>query len=289
MIVLLGEGYTREQFLEVRKMRIGASDIGAIAGLNPFRTPLDVWAEKTGRVAGVEENKRMKFGRLVEPVVAELFNDKLGVSTYKVDEVWQHDNHDWAIATPDYAIDGTDELVEIKTTTINGAKHWSEDKAPDSYALQLQWQLEIGGISGGYLCGLLAGDAENLCTPRIERSTDIGQQLLELGGKFMDLIRTDTPPGAKAGDDKLIERLFARTEVEITLPDNAKALFDRHDELNDLIKRSNNELSQIKSELMMMLGTAKGGMCGERRAFFTPYKRKAFMSPEVDKLIFKVK
>lgn len=30
---------------------LGASDLGAILGLDPFRTPLDVWASKTGRLA----------------------------------------------------------------------------------------------------------------------------------------------------------------------------------------------------------------------------------------------
>lgn len=35
---------------------LGASDIGAILGLDPMRTPLDVWAEKTGRIPRAESD-----------------------------------------------------------------------------------------------------------------------------------------------------------------------------------------------------------------------------------------
>lgn len=35
---------------------LGASDIGAILGLDPMRTPLDVWSEKTGRIPRAESD-----------------------------------------------------------------------------------------------------------------------------------------------------------------------------------------------------------------------------------------
>lgn len=43
-----------QDFSANRTKYIGGSDIGAILGLSKFRTPLEVWMEKTGR-----ETKRL--------------------------------------------------------------------------------------------------------------------------------------------------------------------------------------------------------------------------------------
>lgn len=295
MIKLLADGYTREQFLEVRKNRIGGSDIAAIAGLNSFRSPLQVWAEKTGRAEPCEENIRMWWGTVQEPNVAKLFTKVTGWEVFKVGEVWQHDLMDWAIATPDYQIaDHTAEhdeaLVEIKTTSINGAKYWSDDAAPDAAAIQLQWQMEIGGIEHGYCCGLIAGDPSNLKTPHMERNRDIGYQLLEQGSKFMDLVRSDTPPGATGKDIELIEKLYPNhNSEEITLGGDAARLFARWDELKTLIKTHETELDMIKARFMTEVGMNGAGVFGDRWVGYAPYKRKASVVAAVDKMIFKVK
>jgi len=38
----------REQWLELRRQGIGGSDAAAILGMNPWKSPMDVWLEKTG-------------------------------------------------------------------------------------------------------------------------------------------------------------------------------------------------------------------------------------------------
>ena len=40
---------TREDWLEERKKGIGGSDAATILGLNPYKTSIDLWEEKTGR------------------------------------------------------------------------------------------------------------------------------------------------------------------------------------------------------------------------------------------------
>ena len=43
------KGMNREQWLQVRKQGIGASDAAAAVGLNPYQSPLALWMVKTGR------------------------------------------------------------------------------------------------------------------------------------------------------------------------------------------------------------------------------------------------
>ena len=61
----------REQWLLQRRAGLGGSDIGAILGLSPFRTPVDVYLEKTGRAPANEETLQMRFGTYAEEFVAQ--------------------------------------------------------------------------------------------------------------------------------------------------------------------------------------------------------------------------
>lgn len=58
-----------------RAAGIGGSDIAAILGLSPYRTPFDVWLEKTRDPSWVpqEDTPQMRFGRLMEPVLAQVY------------------------------------------------------------------------------------------------------------------------------------------------------------------------------------------------------------------------
>ena len=74
--------FIKEDFLETRKRRIGASDIPALipnpekptqtlAGYD--RTPVTVWQEKTGRTGSVPAGLPAEMGHYLEPKAAELF------------------------------------------------------------------------------------------------------------------------------------------------------------------------------------------------------------------------
>lgn len=60
----------REQWLEVRKGGIGSSDAAAAVGMNPYKSPLELWLEKTGRAtgneAGIDTDSPMYWGTLLE-------------------------------------------------------------------------------------------------------------------------------------------------------------------------------------------------------------------------------
>ena len=49
---------------------LGGSDIGAILGLNPWRTPYQVFLEKTGQAEPFTGNLQTRFGSYAEEFVA---------------------------------------------------------------------------------------------------------------------------------------------------------------------------------------------------------------------------
>lgn len=67
---------TRKEWLHLRKNYIGGSDAGAVCGLNPWRSPLSVYLDKTSEEIDDKDNFSMKLGRYLEDTVVKLFEEE---------------------------------------------------------------------------------------------------------------------------------------------------------------------------------------------------------------------
>ena len=83
-----------------RSKTIGASEIGAILGVNPYMTPADVWMVKTLRKPEFAGNEATERGLILEPAIAIWFAKQ---SKYKIDasQVRQFASR-YCSATPDF-------------------------------------------------------------------------------------------------------------------------------------------------------------------------------------------
>jgi len=62
---------SRAEWLEQRRQGIGASDAAVILGLTKWKSPMGLYAEKTGLVPmGQEETDLLEWGNRLEPVIA---------------------------------------------------------------------------------------------------------------------------------------------------------------------------------------------------------------------------
>src|SRR3972149_1138900 len=67
---------TREEWLGERRQGIGGSDAAAVLVLNPYMGPVAVYNDKIGIGSEVVETEAMKWGRKLEPFVADAFMDR---------------------------------------------------------------------------------------------------------------------------------------------------------------------------------------------------------------------
>ena len=63
---------------DYRKSGLGASEVGAVLGVCPWKTPVDVWLEKTGRTEPFAGNNATYWGTLLEDLVAREYAKKIG-------------------------------------------------------------------------------------------------------------------------------------------------------------------------------------------------------------------
>lgn len=142
------KGLDRDDWLEVRKQGIGSSDASAAVGLNPYKSQLELWLEKTGRLtrpetsADDEDSSPMYWGTVLEEIVAKHYQKRTGHKVRRVNAVLQHPDYAFMLANLDREIIGSSEVqvLECKTAGAYGAKLW-QDGVPEYVQLQVQHQL----------------------------------------------------------------------------------------------------------------------------------------------------
>jgi putative phage-type endonuclease len=146
---------TREQWLEERKKGIGASESSAIVGMNPYKTNVQLWEEKTGRrqMEDISHKSFVRYGIEAESHLRELF--ALDYPQYAVDynefKLHKNSKHPFIFATLDGELTdketGETGVLEIKTTNILQSmqrEKWNE-RIPENYYIQVLHQLLATG------------------------------------------------------------------------------------------------------------------------------------------------
>ena len=193
----------REEWLAVRKQGIGSSDAAAAVGLNPYKSQLELWLEKTGRDTSLvkldpqDEESPAYWGNILEPIVANHYTKRSGHRVRRVNAVLQHPDPKlpWMLANIDREVIGADDvqILECKTAGINGARLWKEG-VPEYVQLQVMHQLAVTGKQAADVAVLLGG--QHLEVHRIERDESMIARLIDLERLFWDYVVSDTPPPA---------------------------------------------------------------------------------------------
>ena len=177
---------TREQWLATRKTGIPASDAAAILGLSPWKSPLDVWLEKTGRATIQEiapEREDLFFlGHQLEPAIAAMYSRKTGRELLQVQEnrgLLRHQKHPIVIGTPDRLVVGERRGVELKSEVafMDRFGDPGTDDVPMYYAVQCAQYMAITDFDAWDIALLHGGAKFAIYT--LERNRDMERDLVE--------------------------------------------------------------------------------------------------------------
>jgi putative phage-type endonuclease len=129
---------------------IGGSEIAAAAGVDPYRSRVALWLEKTGRL-DPPETEAMRWGELLEPAIWNELEDRGYELTVSNPAGLTDPERPWLVGHPDgfVAIGDKPGVLEIKTASPWVARHeWADGGAPLAYAAQLG--LEPGPLGHVY-------------------------------------------------------------------------------------------------------------------------------------------
>jgi len=287
---LVREASDFKAWLEARMKGIGASDAAVVMGLSPFKGPVELWGEKTGKIkpADLSENEAVQWGIRLEPVVADAYAGKTGK---KLVDLGRHTIiigrvAEFAIATLDRVIDVQDNpgVLEIKTTGSERQSAW-EDGPPLEYQVQVQHQLMVTGLKWGEFAVLFGGQKFGII--RAERNEAFISLLLEKEAQFWDRVLRDIPPDPRTLDGsesttRAVKKLFPNDSgEEIALPPGSDGWDADLVGVKQQIKLLDEKKSEIENRMRLALGDATWGITpsGVRYQSKTIY-RKEYTVPE---------
>lgn len=253
----------RDQWLEVRKGGIGSSDAAAAVGLNPYKSQLELWMEKTGRAAANDDGGGMDdprfWGTLLEPYVAVAYQQKTDLKVRKVNAVLQHPTFPFMLANIDREVVGSPDvqILECKTAGEFGSRLW-KDGVPEYITLQVQHQLAVTGKAAADVAVLLCG--QQLQIHRIERDDEVISRLVVLEARFWECVETDTPPPADGSQSagKALRGLYRGndTSLDFTADEALGQAFDALCALREELDAKQGQAEQLKQTIQQAMGDA---------------------------------
>lgn len=197
-------------WLKARGYGIGGSDASAILGMNPYKSNIELFEEKTGRLLpeDISDKPYVKYGTQAEPLIRLLF-----ILDYPEYQVIYHENRilrsktfPFMQASLDGELidsEGRKGILEVKTTNILQSmqrEKW-KDRIPDNYYIQVLHYLLVTGWDFVVLRAHLRSDwgpdrrtmVKHYFIERSEVETDL-KMLLAEEQKFWEYVESGRKP-----------------------------------------------------------------------------------------------
>lgn len=227
-----------------RSKYIGSSDIAAIIGISPWRTPLDVYLDKTqGRQeVSAEKAKIFARGHRLEPYILDMYAEDTGENLIHRGNRYTDKQHSFLAAEIDAETD-TGKNIEAKSTRSDWGKVWGAqmtDEVPVYYNAQAMFGMGINGAEVAEFPVLIGIDDFRIY--RVERDQEIIANLKDAAVTFWnDHVVAGVAPEPTTVSD--IERLF---------PWDAGTVIQATDEIRDAylhLKDLKKKLKFLESEV----------------------------------------
>lgn len=185
-----------------RTKYLGGTDIAAIEGFHPYKSAVQVYAEKVGLSAGPTDNEPMWWGRALEAPIADWYAEAQDPPvTLTEPGLTLHKDYPQIGGRPDRMIQKArgvppHAVLEVKCVGPWGAHRWGDsytDEVPDEYLCQVAWYMML---TDQPYCDIAAGFAmKKREIYRVERNQKLEDHLLESGLKFWhDHVEAMVPP-----------------------------------------------------------------------------------------------
>lgn len=267
LIMTVKEMENRNAWLKMRTQGIGGSDASIIAGMNRWKSPFQLWQEKTGQVEPEEldDNEYIYWGRVLEQAVADRFTELTGKQVHK-QGMLRNKEHPWMLANVDRMVVGEDAGLECKTTNSFAGKQWDGDNLPDAYYLQCQHYMMATGLKRWYIACLIGGN--HFVWKTVERNEEDIQALLKLEKEFWEInVQNHVMPDVDGTDSctqALRDRFPGCNATAIDLPSESEQILKELDTYKESKKQSETKIKELQNKLCLMLGDHEAGYCGDR-------------------------
>lgn len=264
-----------------RMTGVGASEVAAVLGLDPYRSAYDVWAEKTGKLEAEKvDSEAASLGNELEPLLLKRAAGLLGKPVVPAPERFEAPNGvmfahlDGMVG---HALSGSD-IVEAKSSMLEG--DWGEPGThlvPERVAIQVQAQMFCADSSVAHVIFAstkfgLRGFRPELY--RVERSLVLIDAIEEGVCNFwLRHVQKDIPPPQSLPTEEVYKRFRRTVGKTVTIADS---LVRAYIDANEQAKQAEKAKESTKAALIAALGDAEVGESGIGTVFYKLQQRKGY-------------
>lgn len=276
---------TREEWLHWRRKGLGGSDSAAILGLDRYKSPFEVYADKVGLKSEDPDNEAMRQGRDLEDYVAKRFEEATGKKVRRRNAILQHPEHPWMLANIDRWVVGENAGLECKTTSVLNKTKFSQGEFPPHNYVQCVHYMAVTGATRWYLAVLVLNQAFHVFT--IERDENEIQALIQAEKTFWEnhvLKKIPPAPDGTESTSEVIKAMFPEARERETT-----ALFGYEEEIREYldldsqVKELETQRDAIKQDLQLVMQDAE---IGQAQGYVVEWKntsRKSFDAKKFQK------
>ncbi len=274
-----------EDWLRLRKTMIGGSDAGAVLGLSKWRSPMQVYADKTSDKIENIENDAMHFGTILEDIVIQEFARRTGKKVRKNNYIHFSKEYDFIGANLDGEIVGEDAILEAKTASAYVADEWGnlndpyDGVVPISYMCQVQHYMYVMGVKKAYFAVLIGGNT--FTWKEIPRDDEFINDLLvpKLVSFWNENVLAKVMPevdGSEACTEYLGSMFSESTDsyVELSEADNETLIYRA--ELQEKLKQIKKDIDKCSNEIKLKMAENNSASSGDYDVTWKETKTKRF-------------
>lgn len=243
---------TDSDWYKARQKGIGGSDVAAILGVSPYKTPLQVYQEKRGEIGSTPDNWRMMVGRTLEPAIRQFYSDLTGQAVHVPESIITSEKYPFMLAN----LDGYTEeprVVEIKTA--GSGREWGEPGSadiPTGYICQVQHYMVVTGFQVADVIVSFSNREPVIYT--IEADRELQEMMIEKEAEFWQRVVDGNPPEPVTFNEAVQKygSLFAEGTVEATK--EISQVVRRLKTIREGMNAMEAEEEELKSKIILTLG-----------------------------------
>lgn len=258
---------TAEQ-MEQRRHVVGASDVAAICGQNPYRSAIDVWNEKVYSVEPDRPSQAANLGSMLEGALRDLAADALKLPVHATNLYRELAGTRIGVNLDAWTeIEGRVIPVELKTAGIltpwsSVVFEWGDewtDQVPMQYLIQVMTQMMTLDAPFGFVSALI-GERGHVMY-RIERNDEVCRYILEAVERFWACVESKTMPSESAPIAvDILARIRRVPQATCRFDDEAARAVLDWQRANKARKEAEEEEDAAKALVIQLLGECDGAL-----------------------------
>ena len=268
------------EWLAERRKGIGGSDVAAIVGLSPWKTPAQLWMEKTHRVEAEDIGKRpyVAFGNIMEPIIGRWFAEQHPeFKVRRVNAICRSIERPWAQASLDYEVYDGESWGVVEVKTARTAKDWA-DGAPDYYLTQGLHYLDVTGRGYVYF-SVFFRDTCEFAEYRVARNEgDVAYIRSAVDDFWNNYVLKDVMPMVvgTAGEASDLASMWPSGSGFTPAGSEADELIVAYQDAARRERQANAEKTEASTKLIELIGDAKGLSTDVARVTWVRGERETF-------------